>query len=164
MPGFPNIWSSRSTPACLNHASGTSLPSRARTTLSAGRMPNPAANPAANLAAPLADPAAAPVLPPVPAVRGAPKGDPAGKVAGSADNDAGNTGNTGSSAADAGKQALILVVDDVPDNLDILVDVLSDHYQVRAANSGERALKALAGGKLPDLILLDVMMPGMDGL
>ena len=61
------------------------------------------------------------------------------------------------------KQAMILVVDDVPDNLDILVDVLSDDYHVRAANSGERALKALVGGKLPDLILLDIMMPGMDG-
>lgn len=74
--------------------------------------------------------------------------------------------NRNCDAADADKQAMILLVDDVADNLDILVDVLSDDYLVRAANSGERALKALTsstGSKLPDLILLDVMMPGMDG-
>ena len=63
----------------------------------------------------------------------------------------------------AENRAMILVVDDLPDNLDILVDVLSDDYQVRAANNGERALKTLGGATLPDLILLDVMMPGMDG-
>jgi two-component system sensor histidine kinase/response regulator len=57
----------------------------------------------------------------------------------------------------------LLVVDDVPDNLDVLVELLSDNYQVRAANSGERALKILDSGKIPDLILLDVMMPEMDG-
>ena len=55
------------------------------------------------------------------------------------------------------------MVDDVPDNLDVLVELLSDSYQVRAANSGERALKILDSGKIPDLILLDVMMPDMDG-
>lgn len=57
----------------------------------------------------------------------------------------------------------LLVVDDVPDNLDVLVELLSNNYQVRAANSGERALKILDSGKIPDLILLDVMMPEMDG-
>jgi CheY-like chemotaxis protein len=51
----------------------------------------------------------------------------------------------------------------VADNLDVLVELLSDDYQVRAANSGERALKLLDSGKIPDLILLDVMMPEMDG-
>ncbi len=62
------------------------------------------------------------------------------------------------------KQADILVVDDVADNIDVLVGLLQDEYKVRAAKSGESALKMLAGGsKLPDLILLDVMMPEMDG-
>lgn len=58
---------------------------------------------------------------------------------------------------------VLLVVDDVPDNLDVLVALLGDDYQVKAANSGERALKILDSGKMPDLILLDVMMPDMDG-
>ncbi|QDL54415.1 response regulator [Rhodoferax aquaticus] len=58
---------------------------------------------------------------------------------------------------------VLLVVDDVPDNLDVLVALLGDDYQVKAANSGERALKILDSGKIPDLILLDVMMPDMDG-
>ena len=62
------------------------------------------------------------------------------------------------------KQADILVVDDVADNIDVLVGLLQDEYKVRAAKSGESALKMLASGsKLPDLILLDVMMPEMDG-
>lgn len=58
---------------------------------------------------------------------------------------------------------VLLVVDDVPDNLDVLVALLGDDYQVKVANSGERALKILDSGKIPDLILLDVMMPDMDG-
>ncbi|MBS4098294.1 MAG: hybrid sensor histidine kinase/response regulator [Sulfuricella sp.] len=61
------------------------------------------------------------------------------------------------------REATILVVDDVPDNLDLLVELLDDEYRVKAANGGERALKILESGKLPDLILLDVMMPEMDG-
>ncbi len=66
-------------------------------------------------------------------------------------------------AAEASGKPTLLVVDDVADNLDVLVDLLSEAYQVRAANSGERALKILESGKTPDLILLDVMMPEMDG-
>lgn len=62
------------------------------------------------------------------------------------------------------KQANILVVDDIADNIDVLVGLLQDEYKVRAAKSGDMALKLLSLGKnLPDLILLDVMMPDMDG-
>jgi len=62
------------------------------------------------------------------------------------------------------KQADILVVDDVADNIDVLVGLLQDEYKVRAAKSGESVLKMLStNSKLPDLILLDVMMPEMDG-
>lgn len=60
-------------------------------------------------------------------------------------------------------QATLLAVDDLPDNLDILVAALGEQYTIKVAGSGERALKILAAGKLPDLILLDVMMPEMDG-
>ena len=57
----------------------------------------------------------------------------------------------------------ILVVDDVPDNLTLMSNLLREDYKVRVANSGERAL-AIAGSRTPpDLILLDIMMPEMDG-
>ncbi len=59
--------------------------------------------------------------------------------------------------------ANILIVDDVEDNLEILGDLLTfDGYNVKAARSGEAALK-LAQESRPDLILLDILMPGMDG-
>ena len=57
----------------------------------------------------------------------------------------------------------ILVVDDEPANLTVLTHLLRPVYQVRAANSGENALRAATSEPRPDLILLDVMMPGMDG-
>ena len=57
----------------------------------------------------------------------------------------------------------VLVVDDEPANLALLARVLQPHYRVRAANSGERALQAVLSSPRPDLILLDVMMPDMDG-
>jgi adenylate cyclase len=58
---------------------------------------------------------------------------------------------------------VILVVDDTPENLHLLSELLKPHYRVKVANSGERALKTIASGAPPDLILLDVMMPGMNG-
>lgn len=57
----------------------------------------------------------------------------------------------------------ILVVDDTPENLVVLGELLQPHYRVRVANSGARALLVAASEPRPDLILLDVMMPGMDG-
>ena len=57
----------------------------------------------------------------------------------------------------------ILIVDDQSENLAALGELLEPHYRVRAANSGERALQAVQALPRPDLILLDVMMPGMDG-
>ena len=57
----------------------------------------------------------------------------------------------------------ILVVDDEPANLSLLNHLLRPFYQVRAANSGENALRAATSEPRPDLILLDVMMPGMNG-
>ncbi|WP_202816391.1 response regulator [Immundisolibacter cernigliae] len=59
--------------------------------------------------------------------------------------------------------ARILIVDDQPDNLLILEDLLGRHYTVHAACDGEEALTRLADGDRPDLMLLDVVMPGMDG-
>lgn len=56
----------------------------------------------------------------------------------------------------------LLVVDDTPANVDVLAGILREHYQIKVALDGERALQ-LAAAQPPDLILLDVMMPGMDG-
>jgi putative two-component system response regulator len=61
------------------------------------------------------------------------------------------------------ERATILVVDDTPDNLSLMSNLLKDKYQVRIANGGEKALKIAASALPPDLILLDIMMPGMDG-
>ena len=60
-------------------------------------------------------------------------------------------------------QPTVLVVDDVPENLTVLGELLCDEYAVRAANSGPAALHLAHLNPQPDLILLDVMMPGMDG-
>ncbi|MDF2181092.1 EAL domain-containing protein [Neptuniibacter sp. CAU 1671] len=59
-------------------------------------------------------------------------------------------------------QATVLLVDDEPVNLRLLVEALKEDYDIRIATSGENALKLLDEIR-PDLILLDVMMPGMDG-
>ncbi len=65
---------------------------------------------------------------------------------------------------DAVKGSLILIVDDVPANLSVLGDLLHNAgYQVKAANSGRNALRYAAQAPRPALILLDVMMPEMDG-
>lgn len=57
----------------------------------------------------------------------------------------------------------ILVVDDTPDNLDLMGDLLMNDYKVKIANSGKKALEIVQMGHPPDLILLDIMMPEMDG-
>ena len=57
----------------------------------------------------------------------------------------------------------ILVVDDTPDNLTLMNGLLRDLYKVKVAPSGLKALQILASGPPPDLILLDIMMPEMDG-
>jgi putative two-component system response regulator len=59
-------------------------------------------------------------------------------------------------------ECLILLVDDTETNLDILVDTLGEDHEVAVATDGPTAL-ALAKEQTPDLILLDIMMPGMDG-
>ena len=58
---------------------------------------------------------------------------------------------------------IILVVDDTPDNLLLMANLLKDSYTVKAANNGEKALRIARDTPPPDLILLDVMMPGMTG-
>jgi len=60
-------------------------------------------------------------------------------------------------------KSTILIVDDEPLNLKVLGALLQPHYRVRAVSSGKRALEAVFTAPRPDLILLDIMMPEMDG-
>ncbi|PPD30176.1 MAG: two-component system response regulator [Methylomonas sp.] len=57
----------------------------------------------------------------------------------------------------------ILIVDDMPENLTVLSELLQPNFQVRVATSGTKALRIIGQPNYPDLILLDVMMPDMDG-
>lgn len=66
-------------------------------------------------------------------------------------------------AADANTAGIVLIVDDVPENLALLHDALDEAgYLVLVATNGESAL-ARARQSLPDVVLLDAVMPGMDG-
>lgn len=57
----------------------------------------------------------------------------------------------------------ILIVDDTPANIDVLGGILAGNYDIRVAISGSMALDIVHAGDFPDLILLDIMMPEMDG-
>jgi putative two-component system response regulator len=61
------------------------------------------------------------------------------------------------------QEQTILIVDDEPGNVKILLELLRSGYKIRVANSGEKALQIMFSGDRPDLILLDVIMPGIDG-
>jgi sigma-B regulation protein RsbU (phosphoserine phosphatase) len=63
----------------------------------------------------------------------------------------------------AAQQKSILIVDDTPINIGVISGALKDTYKTKVATSGERALAIANGDDKPDLILLDVMMPEMDG-
>jgi diguanylate cyclase (GGDEF)-like protein len=58
---------------------------------------------------------------------------------------------------------LILIVDDTPINIQVLAEALRADYRVKVAASGKAAFEVIAKQGLPDLVMLDVMMPGMDG-
>ena len=59
-------------------------------------------------------------------------------------------------------ECTILIVDDAETNIDILLDILGEQYDVAVAMDGESALESVEDD-LPDLILLDIMMPDIDG-
>jgi class 3 adenylate cyclase len=58
---------------------------------------------------------------------------------------------------------LVLIVDDTPTNVSVVSGVLKDLFKTKVATNGEKALAIAFAAEKPDLILLDVMMPGMDG-
>jgi adenylate cyclase len=63
----------------------------------------------------------------------------------------------------AGRKSKILVVDDTPDNLFLMSALLEDKYELVTASSGAQALEIVRSAQRPELILLDIMMPEMDG-
>lgn len=65
-------------------------------------------------------------------------------------------------AAESRPQSLLLV-DDLPDNIHELLEALKSEYRIMVAASGARALEIVEGDNPPDLVLLDILMPGMDG-
>lgn len=58
---------------------------------------------------------------------------------------------------------ILLAVDDSPDTIALLYAILKDEYTLKVATSGQKALELLSNGLDPDLILLDVLMPNIDG-
>jgi sigma-B regulation protein RsbU (phosphoserine phosphatase) len=60
-------------------------------------------------------------------------------------------------------QKLILIVDDTPTNLGVISGALADTYKTKVATNGQKALALASADEKPDLILLDVVMPEMDG-
>ncbi|HTP69428.1 MAG TPA: SpoIIE family protein phosphatase [Dongiaceae bacterium] len=60
-------------------------------------------------------------------------------------------------------QKLILIVDDTPTNIGVISGALKDSYRTKIATNGEKCLALAVADEKPDLILLDIMMPGMDG-
>lgn len=60
-------------------------------------------------------------------------------------------------------QGIILIVDDEPSNIQLLSGILKERFKVKAAKNGTKAIEIAHKEPQPDLILLDVMMPEMDG-
>ena len=58
---------------------------------------------------------------------------------------------------------LLLIVDDSPDDITVLEEILKDEHRIISVNSGEEALRVTRSGLQPDLVLLDIIMPDMDG-
>ncbi|MGB0665111.1 MAG: diguanylate cyclase [Pontibacterium sp.] len=58
---------------------------------------------------------------------------------------------------------LVLIVDDAPANIQTLASYLSDSYRIKVAHNGQRCLELIEQSELPDVILLDIEMPGIDG-
>ena len=74
-----------------------------------------------------------------------------------------NTSTTPQAEPTKPQKPTLLVVDDIPENIDVLVASLRDEYSIKVALNGARALAIAQKSPRPDLILLDVMMPEMDG-
>lgn len=65
--------------------------------------------------------------------------------------------------ADEAKKDTILIVDDTPENIALITSLLKGLYRTKVATNGRKALQVVVSNDPPDLILLDIMMPEMDG-
>ncbi len=66
-------------------------------------------------------------------------------------------------AIECQKKGRVLIIDDQPDNIHVLGNILKEDYDILAATSGFKALEIASGNNPPDVILLDIVMPEMDG-
>ena len=74
-----------------------------------------------------------------------------------------NTINTRQSVIDSQKKGCVLIIDDQPENIHVLANILQEDYDIQAAVNGAKALEIASGKNPPDVILLDVVMPETDG-
>ncbi|TXT37530.1 MAG: response regulator receiver [Comamonadaceae bacterium] len=65
--------------------------------------------------------------------------------------------------ADLRQRQTVLIADDVPENIELLAAILDETYDIKVASNGEKVIKIVYSEDPPDLILLDVMMPGLSG-
>ncbi len=65
--------------------------------------------------------------------------------------------------AESADMQKVLIVDDTPENIQVLMETLKGKYKIVAAINGQKALQMAAMDPVPDIILLDIMMPGLDG-
>ena len=65
---------------------------------------------------------------------------------------------------ESSRKPTVLVVEDLPDEISVLSEILREKYHVRVATGGEAALRIAGSDSPPDLIMLDIMMPDMNGL
>jgi len=65
--------------------------------------------------------------------------------------------------ADRSEKQKVLIVDDTPENIQVLMETLKGEYAIVAAINGQKALQIAVTAPIPDIILLDIMMPEMDG-
>ncbi len=61
------------------------------------------------------------------------------------------------------KKGRVLIIDDQPDNIHVLANIIQEHYDIQAVTNGVKALEIASGKNPPDVILLDIVMPDMDG-
>ncbi|MCP4626391.1 MAG: response regulator, partial [bacterium] len=61
------------------------------------------------------------------------------------------------------KKGRVLIIDDQPENIHVLANIIQEQYDVQAAINGAKALEIASGKNPPDVILLDIVMPEMDG-
>ncbi|KRD46658.1 two-component system sensor histidine kinase/response regulator [Acidovorax sp. Root275] len=74
-----------------------------------------------------------------------------------------DTASTPSAEEQEAPRPTILIVDDTPDNLLLLSQLFKGEYRIRLAQTGAKAMEVVTSDDPPDLVLLDIMMPGMDG-